>query len=49
MSTIAKAMELLDFFSLDRPEIGLSSIVARAMGRTQSPAWADESPRVSCR
>lgn len=24
MSTIAKAMELLDFFSLDRPEIGLS-------------------------
>ena len=38
MSTIAKAMELLDFFSLERPEIGLSDF-HRLAGRDKATTF----------
>lgn len=38
MSTIAKAMELLDYFSLDRPEIGLSDF-HRLAGRDKATTF----------
>lgn len=38
MSTIAKAMELLDFFSLERPEIGLSDF-HRLVGRDKATTF----------